>query len=365
MASNERSVRRFWHPRAIALVAVPLVLLVIIGIADRELANLPGLSEAKNKSAHDAVHFGLVIAGALIAIYAVNEFVRALGSGLEEYLGLARARATATFASVVLYSAVILIAINSTGANLSGILLGGAVTGVIVGIAGQASLSNIIAGLVILFARPFRAGMYLTVRAGVFGGVEYSGQVWDISLFYTTLHSAGQEIRIPNSTMIAAVVVERPQELDVYVPITFPVATDLPERLETLRRTVAGATAARRAPLVTLEKVTELGYIVGVRVFVAGEFERRAVERAIAGIVQQNQAALAAAAPPPAPQIIMLARDHDDAAAGAAWEAAERPTAQSGAPATSAPAKTNQPATTPSGQPSAPAETTGDRVSLD
>jgi small-conductance mechanosensitive channel len=184
-------------------------------------------------------------------------------------------------------------AITGAGFDLSGLLVGGALTGVIVGIAAQASLSNVIAGVVILFARPYSAGMYVTVRAGTFGGVEYSGQVWDVGLFYTTLHSGGKEIRIPNSAMVTAVVVLRPQQLDVYIPITLPRSVDLPGCLERLRRDVESCTVARSAAQVALESVTEAGYVVGVRVFVASEAEQRAVERAIAAIARQEQDAQA------------------------------------------------------------------------
>src|SRR6185437_1692606 len=59
-----------------------------------------------------------------------------------------------------------------------------AVGGVVVGVAAQASLSNAVAGLVILFSRPFRTGQYVTVRAAAFAGSEYSGEVGEITLFY-------------------------------------------------------------------------------------------------------------------------------------------------------------------------------------
>jgi small-conductance mechanosensitive channel len=142
-----------------------------------------------------------------------------------------------------------------------------------------------------MFARPYSAGMYVTVRTTAFGGVEYSGQVFEIGLFYTTLHSGGKEIRIPNSTIVTAVVVLRPQQLDVYIPVTLPRSVDLPACLERLRRDVESCTVARSAAQVALERVTEGGYVVGVRVFVASEVEHRAVQRAIAAIAHREQGA--------------------------------------------------------------------------
>jgi small-conductance mechanosensitive channel len=271
-------------------VAIPLLLVLILAWVDKQWVSSP---TSHLRGWRDPAHYGLVLVSALIAVYMVRTFTRALGGALEGYLGLGRARSAATFVSVILYGIVIVLAITGAGFNLSGLLVGGALTGVIVGIAAQASLANIIAGLVILFARPYSAGMYVTVLAGTFGGVEYSGQVWDVGLFYTTLHSGGKEIRIPNSCMVAAVVVLRPQQLDVYIPITLPRSADLPSRLELLQDAIEGCTVSRSAPQVALENVTKAGYVVGVRVFVASEAEQRAVERAIAAIARQEQDAQA------------------------------------------------------------------------
>jgi small-conductance mechanosensitive channel len=141
----------------------------------------------------------------------VRAFIKALRGVLEGYLKLGRARRVARVVSIILYSIVGMLAITSAGFDLSGLLVGGALTGVIVGVAAQASLSNIFAGMAILLARPYSAGMYVTVRTTAFGGVEYSGQVRDAGLFYTTLRRSHKEIRIPNSLMVAAVVVRRPQ----------------------------------------------------------------------------------------------------------------------------------------------------------
>jgi Mechanosensitive ion channel len=50
------------------------------------------------------------------------------------------------------------------------LLVSGAVLGVILGIAAQQSLANLFAGLVLLFAHPFRVGSRVRFRAGALGG---------------------------------------------------------------------------------------------------------------------------------------------------------------------------------------------------
>ena len=69
---------------------------------------------------------------------------------------------------------------------LSRLLVSGAVTGVVLGIAAQQSLGNIVAGLVLLLNRPFQVGQHITIRSGALAG-PYTGQVLSIGLTYVQL----------------------------------------------------------------------------------------------------------------------------------------------------------------------------------
>jgi len=293
MAERTRMVRRLWRPRTIVGIGLPVILaLVVTNIDKRRDDLLHGWPAAFTLSAHVA----LVLVAALLAIYAVRVFVQAVNDFLDDYLGLGRSRSLATFTSVILYAIIVLLVFSAIGPNLNGVLVGGALTGVVVGIAGQASLSNIIAGLVILFARPYSAGMFVTARTGTFGGVEYSGQVWDISLFYTTLHTNELEVRIPNNAMINAVVVRRPREYEVAIPVTLPKATeDVPGVMDRLRAAVVERSKGEVAARVTLDSVTDVGYVVGIRAFVSDDMERRLVEAGVAHVVEDVVSTVAAA----------------------------------------------------------------------
>lgn len=286
------TIQRLWRPRAIANVVVPLLIVAAIAVVDGYVL------KTLRQPWHDAVHYAVVFVAALVACYVVSAFSREVIRVLDVTLGLGRARSMGTFISVLLYCIVILMAMNAVGFNLSGLLVGGALTGVILGIAGQTSLANIISGVVILFARPYSDGMYITVRAGAFGGVEYSGRVWYVSLFHTILYSGDEQIRVPNSIMVNAVIVLRPQELDVYIPITLPLSTDLPPLLERLRREIADCATPPLTPHVVLESVADTGYKVGVRVFVAGARERHAVEQVVATVTRAMEPTPEAACAP-------------------------------------------------------------------
>ena len=50
------------------------------------------------------------------------------------------------------------------------LLLGGAIAGVVLGVAAQQSLGNVFAGLVLLMARPFAVGNRIRIRSGALGG---------------------------------------------------------------------------------------------------------------------------------------------------------------------------------------------------
>ncbi|MBX6394329.1 MAG: mechanosensitive ion channel family protein [Alicyclobacillaceae bacterium] len=90
--------------------------------------------------------------------------------------------------------------------SMSSLLVSGAVTGVIVGIAAQSTLANLLAGLVIMTLRPFTLGQRITCRSWMFSGAEYTGVVEELNLFYTVLRDGELTRVIPNSAAVVAAV---------------------------------------------------------------------------------------------------------------------------------------------------------------
>jgi small-conductance mechanosensitive channel len=95
------------------------------------------------------------------------------------------------------------------------LLLGGAIAGVILGIAAQQSLGNVFAGLVLIVARPFSIGDHIRVRSGSLGG-EFHGTVLSMSLTYVSILTSNGTLKVPNSGVLAAAVgpFRKPQEND-------------------------------------------------------------------------------------------------------------------------------------------------------
>lgn len=138
-------------------------------------------------------------------IVAVRLTASAVRTALEERPDDGRGAAPAFIVSVVGYVIVVLSALGVMGVNLQGLLLGGAVTGVVLGIAAQQTLGNIFAGVVLLAVRPFTIGEDVVLRSAPLGG-EYRGRVTDMSLFYVKMLTQQGPVALPNAGVLAAAV---------------------------------------------------------------------------------------------------------------------------------------------------------------
>ena len=76
------------------------------------------------------------------------------------------------------------------------LLVGGAVTTILLGIAGQQSLANIFAGLVLLLSRPFVVGDFIRVKSGALGGVT-DGLVTEIGITYLRMDTEDGPVSCP------------------------------------------------------------------------------------------------------------------------------------------------------------------------
>ncbi len=91
------------------------------------------------------------------------------------------------------------------GVGLQHLLLGGAVTGVILGLAAQPVLSNLFAGIVLLFARPYVPGTRIRIMSGAING-PLEGVIISAGLLYTILETDDGPLNIPNNQLMTAAV---------------------------------------------------------------------------------------------------------------------------------------------------------------
>jgi len=115
----------------------------------------------------------------------------------------------------------VVLALSVAGVTWQSLAVGGAFTAVVLGLAAQQTLGNVIAGMVLLSARPFRVGERVRLQAGAIGGA-HEGIVSSLGLLYTTLTRGADQIMIPNNQVLAAVVVPltEPDSIDVRVRLT-------------------------------------------------------------------------------------------------------------------------------------------------
>lgn len=176
-----------------------------------------------------------IAAFALTAVAGVSGLLaaRSAGNQLGRLVALRAGRGAAGVLRLIATLAGYVIVLATVAALLtfpvSRLLLSGAITGVIVGIAAQQSLSNAFAGMVVLFSRPFAVGDYITLRSGGMGG-QYDGEVLAIGLMYTTLLTAEGPIILPNSGVVAAATgVRTPPDPDAAAAAEPPDDPDAPE----------------------------------------------------------------------------------------------------------------------------------------
>ncbi len=113
-----------------------------------------------------------------------------------------------------------LLALRTAGLDPATLAVGGAITAVVFGLAAQQTLGNLIAGLVLISARPFRVGDRVRLQAGGIAG-QIEGVVASLGLLYTTFAQGQESIMVPNNVVLTAAI----------VPLREPASIDLRARL--------------------------------------------------------------------------------------------------------------------------------------
>lgn len=85
--------------------------------------------------------------------------------------------------------------LGTLGINVSALVAGLGLTGFALGFALKDTISNLLAGILILLYQPFKIGNTIKIAG-------YEGDVVSIDLRYTQLNSDGSKILIPNSKLL-------------------------------------------------------------------------------------------------------------------------------------------------------------------
>jgi small-conductance mechanosensitive channel len=191
-----------------------------------------------------------VIAVVMLGWAFARDVPRAVGPVLLRHMDAALAGTVGFLIRLLTVAATALVAAGFAGENLGGLLVGGAFTAVIVGLAAQQTLGNLIAGSVLLTARPFRVGERVRLQ-GAPGRIE--GLVSAVGLLYTSFADGDERIMVPNSVVLNSAL----------TPLREPDSVNLRARLRAgtkpgdLQHQLAAAltTPLRSLPTVTLEEL--------------------------------------------------------------------------------------------------------------
>jgi small conductance mechanosensitive channel len=100
---------------------------------------------------------------------------------------------------VLSFALFLIMALENLGVELLPLIAGLGVAGAGIALATQGVLSNVVAGLSIIFTKPFRVGEYISI-------VGEEGQVQTITMFSTTLpHADRSRIVIPNRKIVGEI----------------------------------------------------------------------------------------------------------------------------------------------------------------
>src|SRR3954466_6796501 len=99
-----------------------------------------------------------------------------------------------------------LLSLRVAGITPRTLAIGSVLAAVVVGLAAQQTLGNLIAGMVLIAARPFRVGERVRLQAGGLAG-QVEGVVGSLGLLYTSFTRGDDRIMVPNNVVLSAAVV--------------------------------------------------------------------------------------------------------------------------------------------------------------
>ncbi len=190
----------------------------------------------------------LVILGWAIA----RDIGRGLGPPLFRRLEPATAGTVGFLIRLATIVLALVVALRVAGIEPKTLALGTAFTAVIFGLAAQQTLGNLIAGMVLLSARPFKVGERVRLQGGNLAG-QVEGTVSSLGLLYTTFATGEDAIMVPNSVVlnVAVLPLREPEAVNLRARLRAGMTPgDLQEILEK-----ALQTPLRDAPRITLEEL--------------------------------------------------------------------------------------------------------------
>ncbi len=272
------------------------------------MTNQAGMLEQAQGTLIDlAIKFGPKLVVAILVIAAGFYAGRWAGGMLERWLGKLNIEAPVRTLLVRVLRLLVLalflvMAMQNLGIDLLPLIAGVSVAGAGVALAMQGVLSNLTAGLTIIFTRPFHVGEYVSII-----GVE--GRVEAIDLFSTKLsHPDRSVVVVPNRKIVGEVLHNYGQIRQLDLSIIVGSADELPQALAAVNEAVSAnpRTLQEPAPVIGVATLKADSIVIAVKPWVkvtdyvaaAAEINQTMVERIrAAGIDYPPQGTIRVAGP--------------------------------------------------------------------
>jgi small conductance mechanosensitive channel len=217
-------------------------------------ASVTSLDQIKNTVIDLAIRFGPKLLVAVLILFIGVAVARWVSRWLERMLErieleppvralLARLGWLLTFALFFV------LALQNLGVELLPLIAGVGVAGAGLALATQGVLGNLVAGLSIIFAKPFRVGEYISI-------VGEEGQVTTITLFTTTLiHQDRSRVVIPNRKIVGEILHNfgTVRQVDVVVGVAYD--TDINMAIAAIGELLSGNSRVLQDPVPIVQAV--------------------------------------------------------------------------------------------------------------
>jgi small conductance mechanosensitive channel len=209
-AIREQARQHARQARRQLLLVIPLVVAVLL--AYRYRVQLFGLDEP--------IRIIAALALTWLGWWIARDVGRLIAPVVSDRLDVSNAGTLGFLLRLVLVAVTVLVALRIAGVDARSLAVGGVFFSVILGLAAQNTLGNVLSGLLLISARPFRLGERVRLQAGVLAG-QLEGTATGFGLLYVTFARGEDTIMVPNSVVLASAI----------VPLREPGAVDLRARL--------------------------------------------------------------------------------------------------------------------------------------
>jgi len=209
---TEKALHASRRARRELILFVPLLVGAIVVYSHR--------TEWFPKELHTPVRIGVAVVVSVLGWAIARDLGRFMTPWLFRRLDAATAGTVGFLIRLAMLLITVLFVLRVVGIRPATLAVGGAVFAVVFGLAAQQTLGNVIAGLVLISAQPFRVGDRVRLQAGGVAG-QIEGVVASHGLLYTIFAQGEDSILVPNNVVLSAAV----------VPLREPAGIDLRARL--------------------------------------------------------------------------------------------------------------------------------------